>query len=109
MPPRIFTLADDKGFEAQDFVAELREINVTPHVAQNTSRRCSAIDGRITHRSGCAVSLRIRRHRGAFGWAMTLGRAAQGAPSRAAQDRPAVHFRRGGLFIHLPKLLGATA
>jgi len=44
MSPRIFTLGDDKGFEAQDLVAELREINVTPHVAQNTSRRCSAID-----------------------------------------------------------------
>jgi len=62
--PRLFTLGDDKGFEAQDFVAELREINVTPHVAQNTSGRCSAIDGRITRRSGYAVSLRIRRHRG---------------------------------------------
>jgi len=28
------TLGGDKGFDARDFVAELREINVTPHVAQ---------------------------------------------------------------------------
>ena len=44
--PQKVTLAGDKGFDTQDFVAELREINVTPHVAQNTKGRRSAIDGR---------------------------------------------------------------
>src|SRR3954453_13045585 len=39
------TLGGDKGFDAADFVNELRTLNVRPHVAQNTTRR-SAIDGR---------------------------------------------------------------
>ena len=42
--PEAITLGGDKGFDAADFVMELREINVTPHVARNTTRR-SAIDG----------------------------------------------------------------
>ena len=45
--PEAITLGGDKGFDAADFVMELREINVTPHIAQNLSRR-SAIDGRTT-------------------------------------------------------------
>ena len=39
--PQAITLGGDKGFDAADFVMELREMNVTPHVAQNTSRRSS--------------------------------------------------------------------
>ena len=59
--PQKVTLAGDKGFDTQDFVAELREINVTPHVAQNTNGRHSAIDGRTTRHPGYAISLRIRK------------------------------------------------
>jgi transposase len=71
--PRKVTLAGDKGFDTTDFVAELREINVTPHVAQNTSGRRSAIDGRTTRHPGYAVSLRIRKRiEEAFGWAKTV-------------------------------------
>jgi transposase len=67
------TLAGDKGFDTQDFVAELREINVTPHVAQNISGRRSAIDGRTTRHPGYEVSLRIRKRiEEAFGWAKTV-------------------------------------
>ena len=45
-----------------EFVAELREYNVTPHVAQNTTNRRSAIDRRRTIRhSGYAVSGRMRK------------------------------------------------
>ncbi len=67
------TLAGDKGFDTQDFVAELREINVTPHVAQNTNGRRSAIDGRTTRHPGYAISLRIRKRiEEAFGWAKTV-------------------------------------
>ena len=46
--PRPITLGADKGYDAEDFVNELRSMNVTPHVAQNTSGRRSAIDGRTT-------------------------------------------------------------
>jgi IS5 family transposase len=59
--PQKVTLGGDKGFDTGDFVAELREINVTPHVAQNTSGRRSAIDGRTTRHPGYAISLRIRK------------------------------------------------
>ena len=71
--PRKVSLAGDKGFDTQDFVAELCEINVTPHVAQNTSGRRSAIDGRTTRHPGYAVSQRIRKRiEEAFGWAKTV-------------------------------------
>ena len=55
------TLAADKAYDVADFIAKLREIKVTPHVAQNTSNRRSAIDGRTTHHPGYAVSQRIRK------------------------------------------------
>src|SRR5262245_16684332 len=32
--PEAITLGGDKGFDAADFVMELREINVTPHIAR---------------------------------------------------------------------------
>lgn len=48
-------------------------MNVTPHVAQNTSGRSFAIDGRTTRHGGDAVSQRIRKHiEEAFGWIKTV-------------------------------------
>lgn len=49
--PTAITLGAGKAYDAEDFVNELRSMNVTPHVAQNTSGRSSAID----ERSGTAV------------------------------------------------------
>jgi transposase len=70
--PEAITLGGDKGFDAADFVMELREINVTPHIARNTSRR-SAIDGRTTRHPGYAVSQRIRKRiEEGFGWMKTI-------------------------------------
>jgi transposase len=54
------TLGADKGYDTQDFVQACRERQVTPHVAQNTSGRRSAIDGRTTRHPGYAISQRIR-------------------------------------------------
>jgi hypothetical protein len=52
---------------------ELREKAVTPHVAQNTSGRHSAIDGRTIRHPGHTVSQRIRKRvEEAFGWAKTV-------------------------------------
>jgi hypothetical protein len=45
--PRAVTLGPDKGYDAKDFVMEVRELNVRPHL-QNSSGRRSAIDGRTT-------------------------------------------------------------
>ena len=38
----------DRAYDAADFVMELRELRATPHVAQNTAGRRSAIDRRTT-------------------------------------------------------------
>lgn len=71
--PKPITLGADKGFDAADFVMELREIEVTPHVAQNTSRS-SAIDGRTTRHAGYAISQQIRKRiEEGFGWMKTIG------------------------------------
>src|SRR5262249_17901285 len=67
--PQAITLGADKAHDAEDCVNELRSMKVTPHVAQNTSGRSSAIDGRTTRHAGYAVSQRIRKRiEEAFGW-----------------------------------------
>ena len=71
--PRAITLGADRGYDAADFVEELRTLNVRPHVAQNTSRRRSAIDRRTTRHAGYAASQRIRKRiEEAFGWMKTV-------------------------------------
>ena len=69
------TVAGDKGYDTRDFVATLREMNVTPHVAQNEKRPGgSAIDGRTTHHAGYKVSQRKRKRiEEVFGWLKTVG------------------------------------
>ena len=59
--PRSITLGADKAYDAEDFVNELRATKVTPHVAQNTRGRASAIDARTTRHAGYAISQRIRK------------------------------------------------
>ena len=73
---RQITLGADKGYDTADFVAELRAMNVTPHVAAKV--KSSAIDGRTTRHAGYAVSQRIRKRiEEAFGWGKTVGTAAK--------------------------------
>src|SRR5205823_1235677 len=72
--PSAITLGGDKGYDAADFVEELRAIKVRPHVAQNTSGRRSAIDKRTTRHPGYVASQRIRKRiEEAFGWMKTVG------------------------------------
>jgi DDE family transposase len=67
------TMACDKGYDTQDFVADLRALGLTPHVTQNTSGRRSAIDGRTTRHAGYAASLRGRKRiEEIFGWLKTV-------------------------------------
>ena len=55
-------------------VAAIRQEQVTPHVAQNTSRRRSAIDRRTTRHAGYATSQRFRKRiEEIFGWLKTVG------------------------------------
>lgn len=68
------TVGADKGYDTRDFVAQARSLAVTPHVAQNTSRRRSAIDGRTTQQPGYSVSQRVRKRvEEIFGWLKTVG------------------------------------
>jgi transposase len=68
------TVGADKGYDTRDFVAALRGRRVTPHVAQNTSRRRSAIDRRTTRHAGYTTSQAQRpRVEQFFGWAKTVG------------------------------------
>jgi hypothetical protein len=67
----------------EDFVNELRSMQVTPHVAQNTSVRRSRIDGRTTRHAGYVASQRIRKHlEEAFGWIKTVAGQAKGRRPR---------------------------
>ncbi len=105
-PGRI-TLGADKGYDAEDFVNELRSMNVTPHVAAKITG--SAIDGRTTRHEGYAVSQRIRKRiEEVFGWGKTVGPLAQtmlrGAERVGAQFTFAV---AGYNLARLPKLLAA--
>jgi transposase len=71
---RRVTLAADRGYDARGFVGALRERGVTPHVAQNVTKRRSAIDRRTTRHEGYAVSQRVRKRvEEAFGWMKTVG------------------------------------
>jgi hypothetical protein len=98
------TLGADKAYDAAEFVADLRELNATPHVAQNTTNRRSAIDGRTTRHSGYAVSGRVRKRiEEAFGWTKTTG------SFRKTRHRGLA--RVGWMFtlVWLAKLVGAVA
>jgi transposase len=68
------TVGADKAYDTKDFVAECRNMNVTPHVAQNTNRNGgSAIDGRTTRHAGYAVSQKKRKRiEESFGWLKTI-------------------------------------
>jgi transposase len=68
------TVAADKGYDTRDFVTELRGMHVTPHIAQHTTGRRSAIDARTTRHPGYAISQQKRKlvEQG-FGWMKTIG------------------------------------
>jgi transposase len=71
---RRLTLGGDKHNDTRDWVKELRDQRVTPHVAQNNRNRSSAIDGRTTRHAGYAVSQKKRKRvEEIFGWMKTLG------------------------------------
>jgi len=71
---RRVTIGADKAYDTRDFVEQVRQANVTPHVAQNDRRRRSAIDERTTRHAGYAVSQRKRKRiEEIFGWGKTVG------------------------------------
>lgn len=103
------TLGADKAYDAREFVADLRQKCVTPHVAQKA--RSSAIDGRTTRHAGYAVSQQKRKLvEEAFGWAKTIAGCAKVKVRGLA--RVGFHFTLAMTaynLIRLPKLLGQAA
>jgi hypothetical protein len=68
------TLRGDKNYDTADLVEALRELNITPHVAQNDTNRRSAIDARTTRHPGYAISQQKRKRvEEIFGWLKTVG------------------------------------
>jgi transposase len=66
------SLAADKGYDTADFVAGVRALRATPHVARK--KRGSAIDGRTTRHAGYALSLRRRKRiEEGYGWMKDVG------------------------------------
>ena len=68
------TIGADKAYDDLKFVRQMRDQGVTPHVAQYTGQRSSAIDRRTTRHVGYEKS-RTRRKRieQIFGWIKTVG------------------------------------
>jgi hypothetical protein len=101
----------DKAYDAVEHIANLRAIGVTPHVAQNTSRRRSAIDGRTTRHAGNGISQRLRKRiEEPLGWI----KSAAGLRKTRHRGLPWV----GGIvtltaaacnLVRLPKLLAGAA
>jgi transposase len=68
------TLGADKGYDARDFVDELRHMGITPHVAQNDTNRRSAVDERTTRHAGYQLSQKARKRiEEVFGWMKSIG------------------------------------
>jgi hypothetical protein len=105
------TVGADKAYDTIDFVADMRDLEATPHVTQNDKARRSAIDGRTTRHAGYQISQCVRKRiEEAFGWIKTIG----GQRKTRYRGTPRV----GWMFmlaaaaydlIRLPKLLGAAA
>ena len=110
------TLGADKGYDTHDFVMEVREFGITPHVAQNayeraTAQRRSAIDGRTTCHPGYALSQKKRKRiEEIFGWLKTVGGLRQTKFRGLARVRMAFTFALAAYnLIRMPKLSGASA
>jgi transposase len=104
---RRLTVGADKAYDTADFVADMRQMCVTPHVAQNNKGRASAIDARTTRHQGYAVSQKKRKLiEEAFGWGKTIGGLAR--PMRKGKARIGFVFTftmAAYDLVRLPRLL----
>ena len=104
---RRLTLGADKGYDSADFVADLRQAHVTPHVAQKA--RHSAIDRRTTRHPGYTLSQKHRKKiEEPFGWGKTVGGMAQTVYRGLDRVRARFTFAMTACNLaRLPKLLAA--
>jgi transposase len=109
--PKAISVGADKAYDAEDFVNELRSMNVRAHVARNTNGRRSSIDGRTTRHAGYGRSQKIRKRiEEGFGWIKTVG----GLRKARFKGRDKVGWAftltaAAYNLVRLPKLLGAPA
>ena len=69
---RRLVVGADRGYDSRDFVAEWRDPNITPHVAQK--KRWSATDGRTTYHESYRASQKVRKRvESIFRWMKTVG------------------------------------
>lgn len=107
-----FTLGGDKNYDTREHVAALRELNVTPHVAQNTARPGgSAMDQRTARHEGYAASQRKRKRvEEIFGWFKTV--ALMRKPKFRGLERVGWMFTWTAAaynLVRIRNLIGATA
>ena len=97
----------EKRSNAAEFVADLRQAWVTPHVARKA--RHSAIDGRTTRHKGYALSQKHRKRiEEAFGWAKTVGGVSQTVYRGVERVRSRFILTLAvGNLARLPRLLAA--
>ena len=113
---RRITVGGDKGFDVESFVQELRERNVTPHIAidghltKTGKRRKTAIDQRTLRHPGYAISQCCRKRiEEVFGWIKTTGGLAQVKVRGLAKVRTVFIFALLAYnLVRIPKLLGAA-
>lgn len=111
------TLGADKAYDARQFVEDLRDRSVTPHIAINgclskTGKpRATAIDRRTTRHGGYAVSQRCRKRiEEIFGWAKSsAGLAKVKLRGKAKVDAAFTLALAAYNLIRLPRLLAVTA
>jgi transposase len=72
LPSRRVTIGGDKAYDTRGFVASLRQLDATPHIARKTKSR--TLDGRTTRHAGYDISQRVRKRiEEVFGWMKTVG------------------------------------
>jgi transposase len=114
---RRITLGADKAYDVRQFVEDLRERSVTPHIAidghlsKTGKPRATAMDRRTTRHPGYAISQCCRKRiEEVFGWGKGSGSLARiKLRGRAKVDAVFTLALAAYNLIRLPKLLGALA
>jgi hypothetical protein len=111
------TLRADKAYDVVQFIRDLRDRSVTPHIAidghlstTGVPRR-TAVDGRTLRHIGYVISQRCRKRiEDIFGWTKgSAGLAKAKLRGRVRVDAVFTMALAAYNLIRLPKLLGATA
>jgi transposase len=113
---RRITLGADKAYDVEQFVHDLRDRSVTPHIAidghlsKTGTPRKTAVDGRTTRHAGYDISQRCRKRiEEVFGWIKSCAGLAK--VKLRGRDRVDAAFTLALVaynLVRLPKLLGAA-